>query len=199
MSTTETTSSLHEARTARIFLTRGLIAIAWAAVFMGVAHAQRGDVKVGAGILLVLYPLIDVIGTGLDAEREHGSERQWLLFNAAFSAVAAIALGVAATGSVSDVLVVFGVWAAIAGAAQLVVGLRRRAVLGNQWPMLLAGGGSVLLGVAFVLASTMTNPRLDMLAIYAATGGAEFLIQAWLLTRRRHHVATLPAGSVPAS
>jgi hypothetical protein len=31
-----------------------------------------------------------------------------------------------------------------------------------------------------------------MLAIYAATGGVEFVIQAWLLARRRR-LATLPA------
>jgi hypothetical protein len=28
-----------------------------------------------------------------------------------------------------------------------------------------------------------------MLAIYAATGGIEFVIQAWLLTRRRRRLA----------
>jgi hypothetical protein len=32
-----------------------------------------------------------------------------------------------------------------------------------------------------------------MLAIYAATGGIEFVIQAWLLARRRRRMATLPA------
>jgi len=49
------------------------------------------------------------------------------------------------------VFVVFGVWAALAGAAQLVVALRRRAQLGRQWPMLAAGGVSVLFGAAFIL------------------------------------------------
>jgi uncharacterized membrane protein HdeD (DUF308 family) len=196
MSTTAASSSAHEAHTAHIFLTRGIIALVWAAAFMGVATDQRGDVEVGAGILLVLYPLIDVVGNLLDARGQQGSTRQWLLGNAAFSLVAAAALGVAATGQVADVLVVFGVWAAVAGAAQLIVALRRRAVFGNQWPLLLAGSVSVIGGVAFIVAGSVAdNPRLDMLAIYAATGGVEFIIQAWLLTRRRHGLATLPAPS----
>jgi uncharacterized membrane protein HdeD (DUF308 family) len=78
---------------------------------------------------------------------------------------------VAATGTVSNVFAVFGVWASLTGAAQLVVALRRRAQLGNQWPLLLANGVSIIGGVAFIIASTGDNPKLKMLAIYAATGG----------------------------
>jgi hypothetical protein len=122
--------------------------------------------------------------------------RQLLLANAAVSAVAAVALDVAATGSVADVLAVFGVWAGITGAAQLVVVLRRRAQLGNQWPLLLANGVSIIGGVAFVLAAVAANdPKLSMLAIYAATGGVEFVVQAWLIARRRRHLTTLPAAA----
>ena len=36
---------------------------------------------------------------------------------------------------------------------------------------------------------------LSMLAIYAAIGGTEFVIQAWLPARRRRRMATLPAPS----
>jgi hypothetical protein len=31
------------------------------------------------------------------------------------------------------------------------------------------------------------------LVLYTATGGAEFVIQTWLLARRRHHPGTLVA------
>jgi len=118
-----------------------------------------------------------------------------LLVNAAVSAVAAVALGMAAAGSVADVLAVFGVWAGVTGAAQLVVVLRRRALLGNQWPMLLAGGASVIAGAAYVIAATGENPKLRWLVLYTATGGAEFVIQAWLLSRRRRRLTAMPAGS----
>jgi uncharacterized membrane protein HdeD (DUF308 family) len=191
MSTTDATT----ARTLHLFLTRGLVAIAWAAVFAAVSDSLTTGVTVGAGVLLVLYPLIDVAASLIDARSQHGSARQLLLAGAAASGVAAVALGVAATGSVADVLAVFGVWAAVSGAAQLVVALRRRAQLGNQWPMLLAGVGSVSFGIAYVIASTGANPMLNMLAIYAAGGGIDFVIQAGLLARRRRRLAN-PARPV---
>jgi uncharacterized membrane protein HdeD (DUF308 family) len=174
-----------------LFLTRGVIGIAWAAVFAMAADS----LMTGVGVLLVLYPLIDAVASVVDARSQDGSARQWLLANAAFSAVAAVALGVAATGSKANVLVVFGVWALVAGAAQLIVVLRRRAQLGNQWPLLLANGVSIIGGLVFVAGSTADDPKLRMIAIYAATGGVEFVIQAWLLVRRHRRLATLPARS----
>jgi uncharacterized membrane protein HdeD (DUF308 family) len=197
MSSIETTQNVANNSTenltpTHLFLSRGLVAIAWAAVFAVASGSLTSAVSVGAGVLLVLYPLIDVVAALIDARSQHGSARQVLLADAAVSAVAAVALGVAATGSVADVLAVFGVWAVITGAAQLVVALRRRALLGHQWPMLLAGGGSVLGGSAYVIVAVAGNPKLGVLAIYAATGGVEFVIQAWLLARRRRR------GLVPA-
>ena len=116
-----------------------------------------------------------------------------LLAGAAVSAGAAAGLAVAATRRVADVLAVFGAWAAVSGAAQLVTALRRRAQFGSQWPMLLAGGVSVIAGVAYLIASAGADPMLNMLAVYAAAGGVDFVIQAGLLVRRRHRVATIAA------
>jgi uncharacterized membrane protein HdeD (DUF308 family) len=194
MSTTEAGSSLEEARVMHLYLTRGLIAIAWAIVFMAAANS-RTEVEVGAGILIVLYPLIDVVASLIDARHQHGPDRQLLLANATLSAIAAIALGVAATDSIANVLAVFGVWAVVAGAAQLGVASRRRAKLGTQWPTLLAGAGSIVLGVVFLLAATTDRPNLRMLSAYALGGGIEFVIQAWLISRRGHRAATMPAPS----
>jgi uncharacterized membrane protein HdeD (DUF308 family) len=197
MSATEATS-LREARTMRLFLIRGLVAIGWAVVFMMVSDSHT-TVTTGAAILVVIYPLIDVVGCLIDVPGQHGSARQLLFANAAVSSVAATALGVAATGSVANVLVVFGVWAALSGAAQLVVALRRRERLGKQWPLLIAGGGSVIFGVVFLVLATTDRPKLTMLAAYAFGGGIEFVIQAWLLARRRHRYATVPAPSPGAA
>jgi uncharacterized membrane protein HdeD (DUF308 family) len=97
--------------------------------------------------------------------------------------VAAVALGIAAGGDKGDVLAVFGVWAVVTGALQLAVAIRRRATLGGQWPLLLAGAGSTLFGIAFLVMSGADDPTLRMIAAYAAGGGVEFAIQAWLLTR----------------
>jgi uncharacterized membrane protein HdeD (DUF308 family) len=189
------TSSPHETRTLHVFLTRGIVAIAWAAVFAATADS----LTTGVGVLLVVYPLIDAVASVIDARTQHGSARRLLLANAAVSTVAAVALGVAATGSVADVFAVFGAWAFAAGAAQLVVVLRRRAQLGNQWPLLLANGVSIIGGLAFIIAAAAGDPTLSMLAVYAATGGTEFVIQAWLLARRRRRVADSPAPVLSAS
>jgi hypothetical protein len=59
---------------------------------------------------------------------------------------------------------------------------------------MLAGIGSIVFGVAYIFAATRNNPPLEMLAIYAGTGGADFLIQAWLLARRRGRTAMLPVS-----
>jgi uncharacterized membrane protein HdeD (DUF308 family) len=176
----------------QLYLIRGLVAIAWAALFAAVSDPLTTDVTVIAGILVVIYPLIDLVASLVDARNQRGSARRLLLAGAAVSALAATALAIAATGGVADVLAVFGVWALLSGAAQFIVALRRRAQLGNQWPMLLAGVGSVSFGIAYVIASTGTNPMLDMLAIYAAGGGIDFVVQAWLLAQRRRSLAALP-------
>jgi uncharacterized membrane protein HdeD (DUF308 family) len=189
-------SSLHDTRTLYVFLTRGVIAVAWAAVFAAVSKSLTTGVTAGAGVLLVLYPLIDAVASLIDARTQHGSARQLLLVNAGTSTVAAAALGVAATGNVRSVFAVFGIWAAVSGVAQLVVVLRRRAQLGNQWPLLLANGVSVIVGVAFlIVAAVGSHPRLSMLAIYAASGGIEFIIQAWLLARHRRLANADPVPS----
>lgn len=49
MSGTEATSSLRVERSMRLFLTRGVVAIAWAAVFAAVSDS----LTVGVGVLLV--------------------------------------------------------------------------------------------------------------------------------------------------
>jgi hypothetical protein len=109
-----------DARTMHLFLTRGLIAIAWAIAFMAISDS-RTTVTVGAGSFVVLYPLIDVVGCLIDAPGQHGSARRLLLANAAVSAVAAVALGVAATGSVANVLAVMLAAYALGGGIEFVI------------------------------------------------------------------------------
>jgi uncharacterized membrane protein HdeD (DUF308 family) len=179
----------------QLFLIRGLVAIVWAAAISAVSDSLTTGVTAAAGIVVVIYPLIDVAASLIDARTQHGAARGPLLAGAALSAIAgaALAVAVAATASVADVLAVFGVWALLSGAAQFVVALRRRAQFGTQWPMLLAGVGSIGFGIAFVTASTSADPMLNMLAIYAAGGGIDFVAQAWLLARRRRRLAAVPA------
>ncbi len=91
-------------------------------------------------------------------------------------------------------LAVFGVWATVTGVAQVVVALQRRAVLGNQWPMLVAGGLSALVGLFYIGQALGDDPKLDVLSVYAAGGGAFFVIQSVLLARRER-APRRPPGS----
>ena len=81
----------------QLFLIRGLVAIIWAALFAAVSDSLMADVTAAAGILVVIYPLIDVAASLIDARSQRGSARRLLLAGAAVSAVAAAALAVAAT------------------------------------------------------------------------------------------------------
>src|SRR5262249_29608667 len=58
-----------ESRTFDLFITRGVIAIAWAVVFA----AAAGSLTLGTAVLLVLYPVIDVVASLIDARTQHGS------------------------------------------------------------------------------------------------------------------------------
>jgi uncharacterized membrane protein HdeD (DUF308 family) len=66
--------------------------------------------------------------------------------------------------------------------AQLVAALRRhRFEMGRQWSLLLAGALSVIAGGTFGVTALGDDPRLDATVMYAAAGGAFFVIQAGLL------------------
>ena len=196
MNTTERTSSLQESKTTQLFLTRGLVAIAWSAVFAAASDSLTTGVTVGVGVLLVLYPLIDAVASLIDGRSQQGSARKPAAGHAAVSAVAAVALGVASTGTVADALAVFGVWAGITGAAQLVVALRRRAQFGNQWPMLLAG--SFLRRRRLRLRDHGPARKRSVADARLCSTRRPAGWTLWsqpLIARRRRRVATLPAAA----
>jgi hypothetical protein len=60
--------------------------------------------------------------------------------------------------------------------------------LGRQWPMLLAGGLSIIAGATYLPAALGEEPNLTALIMYTAAGGSFFVIQAAILAwkqRRR--------------
>jgi uncharacterized membrane protein HdeD (DUF308 family) len=162
---------------------RGLVAIAWAAGFSTVS----GSLTAVCVVLLIGYPLIDVVASLLDAREDPGTPARTLqIFNTALSALAALALGLAAVGGVGAVLFVFGVWAIVSGIAQFSVAIRRRSTdLGRQWPMLIAGALSVIAGASYLPAALGGAPALTMLIVYTAAGGVFFVLQAASLAWRQ--------------
>jgi uncharacterized membrane protein HdeD (DUF308 family) len=171
----------------RLCLVRGLLAVLWAVLFSR-AH-EVPDAR--AITLLIAYPLIDAVSSLIDYRASvTRAYRRVIAFNGVLSTAAALALGAAALRGVAPVLAVFGAWAVFSGAAQLLLGLERRGSdLGRQWPMLIAGALSFLVGFLNVVQSIGATPMLDMLPVYATGGGVFFILQACLLSwraRRRH-------------
>ncbi|TPG07274.1 DUF308 domain-containing protein [Rhodanobacter glycinis] len=172
----------------KLYLIRGLLAVAWAAIFAS-AHATLDALAI---TLLVIYPLIDAVSSLIDYRANpSGSERRVTAFNGTLSSLAAIAMGVAGGIGAAAALTVFGAWAVVSGTAQLTVGVRRRgAELGKQWPMLIAGGLSFLVGISYVIRAAGEQPSLDVLSVYATGGGVFFIVQAALLARRARQQRT---------
>jgi uncharacterized membrane protein HdeD (DUF308 family) len=170
----------------KLYLVRGVLAVVWAVVWAVVFAGSHGSLDAVAITLLVVYPLIDAVSSWVDHQvLPAGSERRITAFNGVLSTLAAIGLGVAGGVDETAVLAVFGAWAIISGAAQLVVGLRRRGPeLGKQWPVLIAGGLSVVVGIFYDLQAAGDNPSLEVLSVYATGGGVFFIIQAGLLALR---------------
>ena len=168
----------------RIYLVRGLVALAWSATFALVHTPLTGFVVA----LLVVYPLIDVVATLLDIRADQQG-RRLQVFNASLSGLAAVGLGTASLAGVGPVLFVFGLWAIVSGLAQLIVALRRRGPeLGRQWPLLVAGTLSVIAGGSYLPVALGDGPALTALIMYTAAGGAFFVIQAGILTWKARRV-----------
>lgn len=105
-----------------------------------------------------------------------------LYLNMALSLLTAIALSVAASSGIPDVLRVWGAWAITTGVVQLVLAVQRRR-LGGQVPMILSGAISTVAGTGFWLMASGEDASLTGLAGYATLGGIFFLVSALRLRR----------------
>jgi uncharacterized membrane protein HdeD (DUF308 family) len=172
---------------------RFAVSAAWVLAAFTVAKA----VPPLAAIMLVAYPLWDALANYVDAQRSGGlgSNRSQLL-NFVVSIITAIAVAIALGHSMNAVLAVYGVWAALSGAFQLVTALRRWKTNGAQWAMILSGAQSALAGLFFVkMAGGAEAIGIANVAPYAAFGAFYFLVSAvWLsvsdIARKSREVAS---------
>jgi uncharacterized membrane protein HdeD (DUF308 family) len=163
----------------RLYFVRFAFALVWAVLLFTTAK----DIGPLAVILLVSYPLFDVGAAIVDARSSRTSGSPVLLYvNIAVSLLTAIGVGAAAASGIPAVLRVWGAWAIVAGVVQLTVALTRRK-MGGQWPMIISGGLSVLVGGSFLASAGADNPTLASVAGYAIAGGIFFLISALRLGR----------------
>jgi len=175
---TETQPATSPLRT--LYLVRFGFAIAWAALLF---LSSTATLSLLTAVLLVVYPLFDLAAAVVDrrSSRPATTPSTLLVVNMVLSLLAAIGLLLAVRTGTSSVLIVWGLWAITAGAVQLVVGLRRRA-LGGQWAMIASGGISVLAGASFIAQSGGPG-SVAGLAGYAVLGGIFFLVSALRLRR----------------
>ncbi|MFJ8491389.1 hypothetical protein ACIRBZ_24015 [Streptomyces sp. NPDC094038] len=146
-----------------------------------------------AAVLLVVYPLWDAVatlverrltGTGTGATNSVG------VVNMGLGLAATAGMTAAVFSTIGRALLVFGVWALLSGAVQLVVALRRRRTVGAQWPMAVSGGQSVLAGATIAATSASATSSLSTVAGYSAFGAFWFLVSAVALSirsRRAQH------------
>jgi uncharacterized membrane protein HdeD (DUF308 family) len=163
----------------RLYFLRFAFAIVWAIVMIIVAK----DLNPVSVTLFVLYPLVDVAAAVVDVRASRSTGSPVLLYvNIAVSLLAAVGVAAAAASGIPAVLRVWGTWAIVAGAVQLVVALTRRS-MGGQWPMIISGGLSVIAGATFVVSASAEKPMLTNAVGYAVPGAIFFLLAAIRLGR----------------
>ncbi|MFF4800830.1 DUF308 domain-containing protein [Streptomyces sp. NPDC001351] len=138
-----------------------------------------------AAVLLVIYPLWDVIATLLERRMAgDGSTDRVGTTNIAVGLATAAGMIAAVFTTIGTTLLVFGVWALLSGAIQLAVAIRRRRTVGAQWPMVISGGLSVLAGISFAAMSASATSSLSSVAGYSAFGAFWFLVSGIALSIR---------------
>jgi uncharacterized membrane protein HdeD (DUF308 family) len=104
--------------------------------------------------------------------------------NMALGLATTAGMTVAVFSTIGTALLVFGIWALLSGAIQLVVAIRRRRTVGAQWPMVISGGLSVLAGASFAAMSASATSSLSSVAGYSAFGALWFLVSVIALSIR---------------
>jgi uncharacterized membrane protein HdeD (DUF308 family) len=180
-----TTSSSSGLRS--LYLIRVAFSLIWVTLVLTTCRSlvSTDTPTVIAAVLLVIYPLWDVIATLLDRRMAGNSSTSLVsAMNVALGLAATIGMIIAIFSTIGTALLAFGIWALLSGAIQLVTAIRRRRTVGAQWPMIISGGLSVLAGATFAAMSSSATNGLSTLAGYSAFGAFWFLASAIVLSLR---------------
>lgn len=187
--TTNPSNAFETARSLRkLYFIRAAFSIVWVILIALFAKTAANI----SGILLIIYPAWDVVGTFMDINANRGgSSKTPQYVNAVISTITAVAVGIALQKGVPETLIVFGVWAIGTGLIQLVLGIRRRKFLGGQWPMIISGAQSAIAGTSFILLAHDPTKGITSLAGYAAFGAFYYLLAAFRLSKTINQVASV--------
>ncbi|KUL49776.1 hypothetical protein ADL28_26695 [Streptomyces violaceusniger] len=171
-----------------LYLIRVAFSLIWVALVLATSASlvSRDRPTVIAAVLLVVYPLWDVLATLLERRMAAtGATNRVSTINMALGVATTAGMVIAVFSTIGTALLVFGVWALLSGAIQLVVAIRRRRTVGAQWPMVISGGQSVLAGATVAATSASATSSLSTVAGYSAFGAFWFLVSVIALSVRR--------------
>lgn len=175
-----------------LYFVRALFSAIWVTSMFLVGISKP---EIGAW-LLVIYPAWDVLATLVELRVQTDTRAQFAHYlNLASSLLATIGFALALNSDISTRIILFGIWALVAGLIQLFVGLARRRQLSGQWPIIVSGAQSSLAGIAFILMAGSPDMGLGSLAGYSAVGAVYFLISAIRMTLRSRATAAAQADN----
>jgi hypothetical protein len=170
-----------------LYLIRVVFSLIWVALVSTTSASLVSTDRptVIAAVLLVVYPLWDAIATLLEPRLTGtGSTNRVSTINLGLGLATTAGMIIAVFSTIGTALLVFGVWALLSGAVQLVVAIRRRRTVGAQWPMVISGGQSVLAGATVAATSASATSGLSTVAGYSAFGAFWFLVSVIALSVR---------------
>ena len=167
-----------------LYVVRFVFALVWVGV-MFATSTQATEPNVLLTVLLVIYPLFDAgaVLWQLRTDPDQGRSKAAEWFTVVVSVGIAIALGVSSSRALPAALAVWGVWAIIAGAPQLIAAIRNRRN-GGQVAQMFSGGISVFAGAGFLFQGLGGSGMISGAAGYAGLGALFFLISAILLSKK---------------
>ncbi|MEK6419030.1 MAG: DUF308 domain-containing protein [Burkholderia gladioli] len=167
--------------------------VGFSVVWIALAFTLGRQAPAFAAVLLVIYPAWDAAANYLDLSRSGGgfANNRPQAINVLMSTLITVAVVIALPLGLPAVLYVFGTWAIVSGLPQLVTALGRWKRFGAQWPMILSGAQSALVGALLIAqAETITVPAIVKVAGYASGGAVYFLISAvWLQVQQSRRAA----------
>lgn len=189
-STTSTTATTTPSRLRSLYLIRVVFSLVWVALVLTTSASLVSTDRPTAiaAVLLIVYPLWDAVATLLERRMAGtGSTNRVSTVNIGLGLATTAGMIIAVFSTIGTALLVFGVWAILSGAVQLVVAIRRRRTVGAQWPMVISGGQSVLAGATVAATSASATSSLSTVAGYSAFGAFWFLVSVIALSIRGRH------------
>ena len=179
-----------------LYLFRFGFSVVWVASVLSLAPSKAvgATPSAPAGILLVVYPVSDTVATVFDIRATRAAPRLPQYINLVSGIAAACGVFIAVLSGLAAAITIFGAWAVVSGALQLILAARRRKVLGGQWLMIISGAGSIFAGITFISRTGSSGTGLATLAQYSAGGAIWYLLTAFWLLRSVRSSPIIPQG-----